>query len=949
MRALVIPPTKDLIATIADHLQPQGNDFSACRVVFPGKRPQHFLLKELGQRVGKAFLPPQVHAIDGFAEFIARKHVTSDVREVSQLDAVRLLFDIHRSMPERLGGDHFLAPERFLPLGLRLFSELEELALAMASPRLVREKTSIITSGELHLLADVAERFAATLTERRFTTRARLYVSAAESFTEADVNADRQLIFAGFYGLTPAERQLMMKVGSLEKCLTLWTEGPGLGRRLQELGVEPEFETTERVEREPEIDLVESPDTHGEVFAVAVDLRDLLASGRPMDERTVIVAPRPDTLFPLLHFALNQLPAEDYNVSLGFPLERTPLAGLFHALHELAATSRNGRFTLSAYLGVVLHPYVKNVRFGQRTDVSRILIHTVEEHLAGRSGYGTVSLEEVEHNTEIFTTASFRLPDDGAISAEDLQAHLRNIHDRYVRSWMRPSNVGAFAVSCINLVQDVHERTTAPQHPNFRQFADAFIETLQELERSMLADLTFPTDDIYFDLLRRVLTGGTVPFPGSPLHGVQVLGVLETRSLRFDTVTILDANDDVLPGRSGPEALLPQKVRQELHMDTNHDREEIVEYYMTTLLRGAQRARIMYVGGGGKERSRIVERLVWDRQRKERSLIAGNRKTAIRYDVSLSQRTPDDVPKTEAIVGALRRRAFSATALDAYLRCPLQFYYSQVLGLRERDDVSDDIDMRDVGQFVHDVLQEYLRPYVGRVLEARALSRSDMERQAGGAFDRRFGLADVASRVLMRERVIARLGEFVDSYQVPAAEKSQIEIVSLESKEEATIGETRFSVRFDRVERRTDPDGNSTIHILDYKTGGKAANSRIRFDKLDPDVRETWPEAIGSLQLALYAIVYAASHQVAPESIQAAYVFLGRHGVSPKIETGLFDKSSLDPAEGLAMVRKVVDSLIRELFDLNVPFRPTDDLDGECPRCPFSDICGTTSKRERDW
>lgn len=940
MRAYVLPPTADLIERVAAHLEPVERDFGACRVVFPGRRPAHFLRTALARRVGGSFLPPLVHNIDDFAEFVARKHVADHVRTASQLDAVRILFDIHGAMPERLGGEHFLALERFLPLGLRLFTELEELALSMAPPALVRKETSVITSGQLHLIAEIAERFAVALTERKLTTRARLYVTAAEEFADGDLEGVRQLVFGGFYGFTPAERMLLTKAAQFEGAAFFFTDGPGLRRRLEEIGMEAEWEEGEP--RIPEILFTESADPHGEVFAVAADLRAELKAGRTPSERSVIVVPHADTLFPLLHHALCQLPADGYNISLGFPLERTPLAGLFHALHELAATERNGRLAVSVYLQVMLHPYVKNYRFGQRTDVSRILIHTLEERLAELSGRGTVTLEEIENDDELFTQAVFRTPDDGSITSAVLREHLHDIHRRFFRSWRRPASVGSFAAACAEIVQTIHDRTTAPQHPTFRRFAESVADTFRELERSLLADLTFESDDEYLDLLRHVIAGGTVPFPGSPLHGLQVLGFLETRSLRFDNVTVLDSNDDVLPGRGGADVLLPQAIRKKLGMDTHGDREEIVEYYLTTLMRGARRVRVLYVNGGGKERSRIVERLVWERQRTARSIAEGERKDVVRYRVSLVAERPESIPKTDAVVGALRRRRYSATALDAYLQCPLRFYYSSVLGLRERDDVSDDIEASDLGLFVHEVLEKFFAPRTGTVLDPATLTGDEAERLAGTLFDERFGGGELAARQLMRDRVVARLGEYVEAYQRPMAESARIEILGLEVMEEAAVGNSRFAVRLDRVERRTNADGTSAVHILDYKTGGRPGNVRIRFDRLDATRRETWPEAIGSLQLALYALVYAEAHGIPPESVRAAYLFLGRQQVTPKIETGLFDKGDVDPAEGLASVRIVVEGLVKELLDPAIPFRPTDELEKNCPRCPFTAICGTT-------
>ena len=96
-----------------------------------------------------------------------------------------------------------------------------------------------------------------------------------------------------------------------------------------------------------------SPDTHGQVFALNAALQD-------PGEETLIVLPAAETLFPLLRHCLSRYDAERYNVSLPYPLDRTPLYGFFNALMEVVGSMDGPRVYLPAYVAFVLHPYVKN-------------------------------------------------------------------------------------------------------------------------------------------------------------------------------------------------------------------------------------------------------------------------------------------------------------------------------------------------------------------------------------------------------------------------------------------------------------------------------------------------------------------------------------------------------------------------------------------------------------
>ena len=73
------------------------------------------------------------------------------------------------------------------------------------------------------------------------------------------------------------------------------------------------------------------------------------------------------------------------------------------------------------------------------------------------------------------------------------------------------------------------------------------MQSLDTLARSLMREMAFEKTTSYFTLFRRYLMTCTTPFEGTPVRGLQVLGVLETRNLSFDRVFVLDVNEEVLP------------------------------------------------------------------------------------------------------------------------------------------------------------------------------------------------------------------------------------------------------------------------------------------------------------------------------------------------------------------------------------------------------------------
>jgi hypothetical protein len=308
---------------------------------------------------------------------------------------------------------------------------------------------------------------------------------------------------------------------------------------------------------------------------------------------------------------------------------------------------------------------------------------------------------------------------------------------------------------------------------------------------------------------------------------------------------------------------------------------------------------------------------------------------SLQYATRLSNDVPAPVAKTGAMAEFLQSMPVSTAALDTYLHCGLKFFHRYVLNLREREDVTGDIARKEIGTFIHAILAEFLRPALGVPLTVSHLDPARLNRLIDQGFVREFGDDAIRARFLLKNQIRRHLHDFLEEYQIPIARQSSSVIDGVERQWKVTHNAVTFTGKTDRIERR----GERTF-ILDYKTGSRADGLRINFRKLDPDDRTTWAAAIGSLQLPLYALMVRSASKEDVERIVPAYIMLGRHKLDPGIELRLFqDDTPHGPT--FAILEKIIMDLVGEIRDPGREFLPATDLETQCPRCPFTTLCGT--------
>lgn len=942
----VLAPDERLIDEIVNRLvasdAASSRIFSADLIVFPGKRPAHLLRKALAERIGTSFIPPSIYSIDTFIEYLYVDKLKGDKQQLTALDAVAILFEVHRRLSQRVGKDAYRSVEAFFPVGRKLIGELEEVMMANLTERRIRELLQHVEHRKFHSIAEYYEQFYREIERRGFVTRAMMYRDVAERIREIDWSAYRSISLAGFYAFTNVEKMIVAFLTRLENATLFFQYGVGLKQQLLSVGISEEREPP--VIRTPDIQFVQAPDLHGQVSALAAYLDEQVQTERLLDQRTAVVLPSSKALFPVIHGALSLLPEDSYNIALQYPLSRTPVYGFLESLMECVISRQNGRFTASAYLKFILHPYTKNIRFGKSAEATRVFIHALEDHFLWHYAKTLFSLEELENDEQLFTSVTQRLGglmqpiegSDTALTRENLQAHLLAIHDNTIRKMLHVRTVRELAERTMEVLAFIIAHSTANLHPYFRPYVQRLMEVLDGIRTSLLAEEVFDNEASAFQFLRKCLAVETIPFPGTPVRGLQVLGLLETRNLAFETLYILDATEDVLPGKPAQDMLLPQPVRAKLGLETSHDAERLIEYYFDLAVHSARRVVLFYSEGDDREKSRYVQKLLWQQQQEKNSFSTRNIERRVRYRVRLATSRPDAIPKTPAVVEALRNSfTVSAHALDTYLSCPLKFYYQHLLRLSEREEVDDVVEAMDVGKLVHRILARYFEPCVGKPLAVSDLRLDRLEQVIDACFEETFGGELTGTTLLLRRQVSNQLRNFVHGYQRPIVEREPVILESVEQQVEIEYRGYHFTGRIDRIERR-----GERMYIVDYKTGADESAVKVKLNKLDVNNPETWTVALPSFQLPLYMLLYSQAMKSELSSLVPQYLFLGKQRIDETIESGIGDRER-SPADVLAAVEPVLFKVIEMIYSPVVPFTPTPELEKHCPRCPFTMMCGT--------
>ncbi|MDE6120871.1 MAG: PD-(D/E)XK nuclease family protein, partial [Muribaculaceae bacterium] len=235
------------------------------------------------------------------------------------------------------------------------------------------------------------------------------------------------------------------------------------------------------------------------------------------------------------------------------------------------------------------------------------------------------------------------------------------------------------------------------------------------------------SDRTFLNIFEKVFNSRGLTVNGTPLRGLQILGVLETRALDFDNVVILSMNEGIFPRKQYTRTMIPNSLRRGYGLPDFESLEWTYAYCFYRLMARARKAWLFYDsradGLGGGEMSRYISQLHY--------LMPGVdvRFDSLAYGACSSGPRRIMIEKSDDVFDRLRqyfpggRLRLSASAIKDYRNCPLSFYLKYVCSMRGSDDIVDYISAAQYGNAVHTTIQELISPYAGMVVDKAVLSQ----------------------------------------------------------------------------------------------------------------------------------------------------------------------------------------------------------------------------------
>lgn len=994
------------------------DELSQMAFVFPNKRSATFFLRYLDLEINAPHIEPEVITI---ADLVAS---LSPLAEAPRFMQLATLYDAYRDIaPESVPdfdrflfwGETILADfadvDRYLADPAALFSNVRELKeinstyLTDLQLEIIRQYWGVEPGGInaflygeggddearrfwthvgapeseeasrkfrllWQVLAQLYDRFNAMLAADGYATSGRHYRDAAMLVREKGVDAfafpATRYVFVGFNQLSPAEIIIFKELQKAGRADFYWDvaspmfKGKAASTAENPLRGAAMFPSLLTLDEDvsansfPEIEIIGVASAVGQTKVASAKLAEWrnrgFVGGSSDDasgtDTAVVLADE-----ALLMAALGHLPAglDSVNVTMGFPMRLTPLAAVMHSVAALQRRARSvdgePAFFYEDVVRILTQPVVRAVAPKQADtlmrDIAEKRIFTVSASLVAES-YPALA--------PLFTPL-------GAEGRASLQA----TRDYFGR--------------LIDLFALYADEKTRPVE---RRFLEAYRAALDELAEAFSRRSINMLETTMASLVERALATSTVNFTGEPLEGIQVMGMLETRSLDFDNIIITSMNEKVFPRRHARPSFIPEALRHAFGLPGKDAAEKDYGYYFYRLLTRARRVVLLYdartegVDRSG-EMSRYLAQLVY--------LLPPGRvthSTATFPPLSSSSAEPISIEKTPAVMQALdlfrregSRKNLSASAINRYINCPLEFYLTAVCGLNfsSPSDGDDFIDSSTFGTIVHDVAEnlysslaarskdgiikaETLRssavaavvnPFVTSAVNRHYLRRVDPKDVEGGKKIPLKGLNRIQGR-LIHDIVCRLMTAEADTFgDIPfvAAEydfSGQVELAP----------GIRVNVRqvIDRIDRA---GVGGSLRFVDYKTG----SDDLRFPSIqaafDPS-REKRPKVL--LQLLFYCLCYSEIEGY-NEPVQP-FVYLTRSLYSGRLRAPYFQEGRgpeepiLDYRPYMPEFRERLAEVVEEIFNPDIPFAAATSrpgYDGHCCRyCAFRQICNPPSK-----
>lgn len=890
-------------------------------IILPNKRAKVFLIEALKKETKHTILSPEIISIEDFVQ---------DVAAIRSVDSIELLFEFYEVYLSVTEKQHQQSFELFANWAKTLLQDFNEIDRYLLEPSHVLsylkdiediKKWGIEVENKTKLLENYIDFWKLLplyynslydhLLNKAIGYQGLIYREAVNNLNHfSNTVSGRTYVFAGFNALNAAEEKIVQHLLALDQAKIYWDadqaflndpyHDAGLFvRRFKESWKHYKSNPFEWIvddfSQSKNIQVIGTPKTIGQA-KLAGNIIDRIINENPETslDKVAIVLGEENLLMPVLYALPSSVGA--LNITMGYSGKNNPSQILIAKLFKMHtnALSRKGESYVFYYkdvLDVLTHPLVEP--YAKANNLVKIIKENNYTFITHKR------LIELGDNSSNLFHLLFQKWESGAIMVlENISALLILIKE--------------------NFSNDNEEEKIA------KAFVYAIFKVINKLINYYLQHKHIDNINTLYAIYKQVIDVAEVSFEGEPLRGLQIMGVLESRVLDFDTVIVTSMNEGKFPAGKSQNSFIPYDVKKELGLPTFKEKDAIYTYHFYHLLQRAKNIYLIYNtendGLDAGERSRFITQLEVEKKSKHNL-------TFDIYNPVLPNKAYKAmvIPKSEAVMERLKEIAltgFSPSALTSYIRNPINFYFQKILRIREVEEVEENIALNTLGTIIHETLKVLYEPFIGKFISETDISNC-------------FKILD--DEVLKQFKLVYKEGEIKKGRNLLAFEVAKrnvfnflkMELESIQNGDAIQIIalEQTFGRQFihpnlpfpvlikgnvDRIELR-----NGKIRIIDYKTGKVEKTNVIlkTWNGLTEDIKND-----KIIQVLAYAYMFENEMKDIPVEVGIISFKNLKSGFLP---FGFKEEKELTitiTSEILNSFLEEIALLLNEIFDENMPF-----------------------------
>ena len=799
-------------------LKNKSADISQFTFILPNKRSGIFLKELLSKHTDKTIFCPEILSIETFVETL------SDLRYCQNIELLFEFYEVYLKVIPKSQHETFERFSKWAQILLQDFNEIDRYLIPtdaifnylsaikeISHWSLEKEQTTYVKNyiSFWNNLPVLYSTFKQALLEKKKGYQGLVYREAVSNLEHyISLNQDKNYLFIGFNALNKAEEIIVQELLQLGLSNIYWDidevfindsiHDASLFTRKYKTNW-PYFTKhsfnwiTNNYTSKKNINVIGAPKQIGQVKYIGELLSSLNKTQNNLSN-TAIVLGDENLLAPLL----NSIPQEvgPINITMGLPLKSIPITFLFEALFKLHKSSTKSVYYKDV-INIVSNPVIKPLFEDNGIDYSDIL-----------------ELYILENNVVYLNTDTLKT----------ICENKRDLIGLLFDSWNDDPNIAI--LNSMSLIFKMKQSIRKHKSNNllFLEYLHRMYIVFNELQKLNNEHEHIESINTLFNIYKEIIAHETLDFKGEPLKGLQIMGVLESRVLDFETLIISSVNEGILPAGKNHNSFIPYDVKLENGLPTYKEKDAIYTYHFYRLLQRAKNIYIIYntepdaLKGG--EKSRFITQLDIENIHKINHYIVSPKVPSL-------PKTLIRVKKTETITDRLKIIAedgFSPSSLSNYIRNPMDFYYEKVLGIKMFEDIEETVASNTLGSILHSTLEDLYAPFINRFLieddikKAITLIEPTVKKHFINLYKN--GDFSTGKNLIVFEIAKRYVFNFINKELEALKNGNTIKIIALEENisTELSFSEFNFPVKLKGVVDRID-EFNGVLRVIDYKSG----------------------------------------------------------------------------------------------------------------------------------